>query len=65
MSHLTKTICEKYASQLAHLDLEYFASQNFIGLFVSEEATEFLKKIVTEFSEEVTSLGEIIDTNEL
>ena len=57
VSHMTKTISERYASQLQCLQLEYFTSPNFIGLFVADEPTQFLKEITAVFARELKSLG--------
>ena len=57
VSHLTKTISERFASQLQYLELEYFTSPNFIGLFVAKEAADFLKGITAEFAKELKGLG--------
>ena len=50
-------VVDKVTMEPHKLDLDYFASDNFIGLFLFEEGEKFLKKIVTELAEEAKKIG--------
>lgn len=41
------------------LKLEPYISQNFMGLFISEEHSDYLKKIALQYANQVSSLGKI------
>ena len=57
LSHVLKNICESYASEIDLLELEYFSSNNFIGLFLSTEGINLLRKITNEYADEVKKQG--------
>ena len=58
LSHVLKTTVEKMNHVPNSLNLEYFSSTNFIGLFVSEACAPFLKQLTADFAEAAKKAGE-------
>ncbi|ELU07750.1 hypothetical protein CAPTEDRAFT_193119 [Capitella teleta] len=62
LSHAIKTIAERIGTLPEVIELEYFSSANFIGLFVTESFAPLLKQITADFAEEVKkSLGVTVE----
>jgi hypothetical protein len=57
LSHAIKTIAERIGNLPEVIELEYFSSANFIGLFVTESFAPLLKQITADFAEEVKKSG--------
>ena len=57
MAHALKSITERISNVPNALSLEYFASPNFIGLFVSESCAPFLKRVTQCFADEIKMYG--------
>ena len=58
LSHAIKTVAERISNLPEVIELEYFSSANFIGLFVTETFAPLLKQITADFAEEVRKSGE-------
>lgn len=57
LSHTIRNVAEKIAGAFDKLEFDYFASANFIGLFVTETYARILKKLTLEFVEEMRKSG--------
>ncbi len=57
MAHALKSITERISNVPNTLNLEYFASPNFLGLFVSEGCAPFLKRVTQCFADEISKFG--------
>ena len=58
MSHLLKKVAEEKLSGMPSImEMEYFSSANFIGLFVCESVATLLKELTADFAEEIKKAG--------
>ncbi|XP_064619988.1 ecdysteroid-phosphate phosphatase-like isoform X2 [Lineus longissimus] len=57
MVKLFEKVIDRFTNESHRLGLEYFASDNFIGMFVTEEGERFMKKVVTDLAEEAKTIG--------
>lgn len=60
MAHALKSITERISNVPNALSLEFFASPNFIGLFVSESCAPFLKRVTQCFADEIKMYGKAV-----
>jgi nitrogen regulatory protein PII-like uncharacterized protein len=53
-------VVDRFTNESHRLDFDYFASDNFIGMFVMEEAERFMKRFVTDLAEETKTIGNVV-----
>lgn len=61
MVSLLKNVLEEVMKEMTIKDfnLEVYTSSNFMGFFLSEEGSEFLKRIAILCAEKITELGKV------
>ena len=57
LSHTIKRVTERVCSSIERVEFDYFSSANFVGLFVKESFSQILKKITTDFADEMKKSG--------
>jgi len=61
LSHAIKKVAERVTNAPETVEFDYFSSTNFIGLFITEAFAALLKRITTDFADEMRKASKFLN----